>query len=562
MEIKYKKYKIPVLLLIVLLSAGCKKNFLDTRIDTEMTPEDLATNRGTIWAFASAFYIPINYGFQVLDNNMLAAISDEAQQTAASGNVYYFNRGVVNADINPLAFLYNDYYEGIRAANFFLDYAKNGEALMALNRDTVRDANGYQRDLATLRWYRAEAQIAKAYYYSELIKMYGGVPVVDSTLDKDPDPGRIPRSSYDEVVQYIVNLIDTYINELQEDWKTSDGFANQDGRFDRATALAIKARVLLYAASPLNNPGNDVVKWQKAASAAQALIDAKGYTIPENRNYGDLFAGNNPVQSPEVIFAIRRPDNNEVEMNNYPISTPGGRSGITPTHNLVSAYEYTGTPDPDNPYANRDPRLQSSVVVNGSWWNGREINEAAGGADDMNKSNTSRTGYYLKKFLTDDVNLIQGAATQHQWIIFRYTEALLNYAEAMNEAYGPDDLPDGYTITARQALMQVRRGASTDLPEITTADKDEFRNTVKHERRVELAFEDHRYWDLLRWKDAKAVLNQPIVGLKITKDGSGKYHYTTANVAERVFMDRNYRFPFSRNEIMNSNGTMSQNEGY
>lgn len=556
------KNKILILCLVMLLSAGCSKGFLDTRIDTEMTPGDLSTNRGTIWAFATAFYTPISYGFQVLDNNLLAAISDEAQQTASSGDVYYFNRGVINADINPLAHLYDDYYEGIRAANFFLEYAKNGEALMALNRDTVRDANGYHRDLSTLKWYRAEAQIAKAYYYAELIKMYGGVPIVPSTLDNDPDPANIPRSSYDEVVQYIVNLVDTYLNELQDDWKSADGFADQTGRFDRLTALAIKARVLLYAASPLNNPGNDVSKWQQAANAAGELINEKGYSPPQNRDYRKLFTGNNPVQSQEVIFAIRRPDNNLMEINNYPISTPGGRSGITPSHNLVSAYEYIGTPDPDYPYANRDPRLYASVVVNGSQWNGREINQAPGGSDDRNKNNSSKTGYYLKKFLTDQLNLVQGAATQHQWIVFRYAEVLLNYAEAMNEAYGPDVLPDGYTVTAREALMQVRRSASTDLPEIITVDKDAFRESVKRERRVELAFEDHRYWDLLRWKDAKTVLNQPIQGVTITKDGSGNYQYATTNVAERAFTDRNYHFPFSRNEIMNSGGTMSQNEGY
>lgn len=556
------KYKIVALFLVGALSFGCSKGFLDTRIDTELTPEDLATNRGTLWAFARAFYTPIRYGFEMLDNNMLAAISDEAQQTAASGNVYYFNRGIVNADINPLAYLYNEYYEGIRAANFFLEYAKNGEALIALNRDTVRDANNYRRDLRSLNWFRAEAQIAKAYYYAELIKMYGGVPIVAYTLDTDPNPGKTPRSSYDEVVQHIVNLIDTHLSELQDDWKTEDGLANQYGRFDQHTALAIKARVLLYAASPLNNPGNDVAKWQRAASAAHALIAAKNYTAGDNRNYRDFFVGNNPVGSRESIFIVRRPDNNEMEKNNYPISTPGGKSGITPSHNLVSAYEYIGTPDPDNPYANRDPRLQASIVVNGSQWNGREIDQAPGGSDDMAKSNTSRTGYYLKKSLTDELNLVQGAATQHQWTAFRHNEVLLNYAEAMNEAYGPDDLPEGYTLTARQALTRVRNIASTSLPPVTAAGKDAFRTAVKHERRIELAFEDHRYWDLLRWKDATTVLNQPIQGVKVTKDGSGKYQYTVNNVAERVFAERNYRFPFSRNEIMNSGGTMSQNEGY
>lgn len=555
-------YKLIYFILSVLVLVSCN-DFLDTRIDTNMTPKDLETNRGTLWAFAAAFYTPISYRFEILDNNLFAAATDEAQQTAASGDVYYFNKGIISADVNPLAYLYNEYYEGIRAANFFMEYAKEGEKLLALNRDTIRDVVNYQRDLKRLNWFRAESQIAKAYYYSELIKMYGGVPIVEETLDtKNANMGNLPRSSYDDVVDYIVRLIDNNLNRLQDDWRTEEGLINQTGSFDQTIALAIKSRTLLYAASPLNNPSNDVVKWQKAAQAAHDLITLNNYTMPENRNYRDLFVGNNPVQSQEVIFAIRRPDNNTMELNNYPISTPGGRSGVTPSHNLVSAYEYIGTPDPDNPYANRDPRLNASIVVNGSWWNGREINQASGGSDDMNKNNTSKTGYYLKKFLADELNLVQGAQTQHQWIVFRYAEIFLNYAEAMNEAYGPDALPAGFTLTAQQALNQVRRSASTSLSQITTTNKDEFRNAIKHERRIELAFEDHRFWDLLRWKDAMTVLNQPVQGVRITKNSDGDYQYQVVNVAERVFKERNYRFPFTRNEIKNSNGTMTQNEGY
>ncbi len=554
--------KLIYFLLSVIVLVGCG-DFLDTRIDTNMTPKDLETNRGTLWAFAAAFYTPISYGFEILDNNLFAAVTDEAQQTAASGNVYYFNKGIISADVNPLSYLYNEYYEGIRAANYFMEYAKEGEKLLSLNRDTIRDVVNYQRDLKRLNWFRAESQIAKAYYYSELIKMYGGVPIVEETLEaKSANVGNLPRSSYDDVVDYIVRLIDNNWNRLQDDWRTEEGLINQTGSFDQAIALAIKSRTLLYAASPLNNPSNDLIKWQKAAQAAHDLITFNNYTMPENRNYRDLFVGNNPVQSQEVIFVIRRPDNNAMELNNYPISTPGGRSGVTPSHNLVSAYEYIGTPDPDNPYANRDPRLDASIVVNGSWWNGREINQCSGGSDDMNKNNTSKTGYYLKKFLTDELNLVQGAQTQHQWIVFRYAEIFLNYAEAMNEAYGPDVLPAGFTLTAKQALDQVRRSASTSLPKITTTNKDEFRNAVKHERRIELAFEDHRFWDLLRWKDAMTVLNQPVQGVSVTKTSTGNYQYQVVNVADRVFMERNYRFPFTRNEIKNSNGTMTQNEGY
>lgn len=560
------KMKIKSKLIYVLISIfafGSCNDFLDTKIDTNMIPEDLETNRGTLWWFAAAFYTPITYGFQILDNNIFAAVTDEAQQTSTVGDVYYFNKGVINADVNPLSYLYNEYYEGIRAANYFVQYAQNGEELLKLNRDTVRDETNYRRDLRRLNWYRAESQIAKAYYYAELLKMYGGVPIVETLLDeKTESAGNLKRASYEEVVDYIVKLIDTNWQNLQDDWRTEDGFADQAGFFDQPTALAIKSRVLLYAASPLNNPTNDVVKWQRAAQAAHDLIELNNYTMPENRNYRNLFAGNNPVQSSEVIFVIRRPDDNTMELNNYPISTPGGKSGVTPSHNLVAAYEYIGAPDPENPYANRDPRLTASVVVNGSQWNGREIDQSPGGSDDMSKSNTSKTGYYLKKFLTDELNLVQGAQTQHQWVVYRYAEVFLNYAEAMNEAYGPDALPTGFSLTAREALNMVRRSASTSLPTVTASSKEEFRSAVKHERRIELAFEDHRYWDLLRWKDAMNVLNQPITGVKVTKNSAGKYQYQVVNVGERVFQERNYRFPFTRNEIKNSNGAMIQNEGY
>ncbi len=557
------KYKLTYLLLSALILGSCN-DFLDTRIDTNMTPEDLETNRGTLWGFATAFYTPITYGFQILDDNIFAAATDEAQQTSASGNVYYFTKGIINADVNPLSNLYREYYEGIRAANYFVEYAKDGEKLLALNRDTVREVLNYRRDLRRLKWYRAESQIAKAYYYAELIKMYGGVPIVETTSSdkKNQSAGKLPRAAYDDVVNLIVKLIDDNWQNLQDNWRTEDGLANMTGLFDQSVALAIKSRALLYAASPLNNPSGDIAKWQKAAQAAHDLIVLNHYTMPENRDYRELFVGNNPIQSEEVIFAIRRPDNNSMELNNYPISTPGGRSGATPSHNLVSAYEYIGTPDPVNPYANRDPRLNASVVVNGSQWNGRKIDQSPGGSDDMNKANTSKTGYYLKKFLTDELNLVQEAETQHQWVVFRYAEIFLNYAEAMNEAYGPDALPAGFTLTAVEALNQVRRSASTSLPEVVTADKDEFRKAVKHERRIELAFEDHRYWDLLRWKDAMTVLNQPVTGVKVTKDNADEYQYQVVNVGERVFMERNYRFPFTRNEIRNSNGTMTQNEGY
>ncbi|MBC7653564.1 MAG: RagB/SusD family nutrient uptake outer membrane protein, partial [Oligoflexus sp.] len=169
------------------------------------------------------------------------------------------------------------------------------------------------------------------------------------------------------------------------------------------------------------------------------------------------------------------------------------------------------------------------------------------------------------KFLNDNLNLVQNATAQHNWVVYRYAEVLLNYAEAMNEAYGADN-NNGYTKTARQAINEVRARSSMPVINIaSTTSKDGFRVAVKHERRIELAFEGHRYWDLLRWKDAATVLNQPIIGVKVTKVSSNPnvWSYQKVNVATRKFnLAANYFYPFTRTEIVNSKGALVQNPGY
>ena len=541
---------------IALVSSACS-GFLDTSIDRNSTGATIATNYSAIWGFGRAVYTPIGYGFGMIDSNIFATASDEAQQTSAQSTVIYFNKGMLNENVNPLFTYYRNYYEGIRAANFFLDYVGDGkgEEMLAQNRNLVTDKVNYERDLQSLAWFKAEAHVARAYYYSELAKMYGGVPIIESHVD---DGTMVVRSSYEDVVAYVVNEIDTYKSELAVNW---DDFKDREGRFTLGVALAIKARTLLYAASPLHNPTNDVKKWEAAAAAANELISNTelGYSL--DPSYASYFIGGNPLTSPETIYCVRRSQSNNMEKNNYPIATQGGKSGATPTHNLVAAYEYIGTPDPTNPYANRDPRLAASVVTNGSTWNGRTIDQSAGATDDMANANASKTGYYLKKFLTDNLNLVQGQVAQHNWVAYRWAEVLLNYAEAMNEAYGPDAAPAGYTLTARQALQQVRDRASSKLPKVFASDKESFREVVKHERRVELAFEDHRYWDLLRWKDAMDVLNKPVLGVAVTKTETG-WSYEVKEVATRTFHERNYYLPFLRSEIENSKNTLEQNPNY
>lgn len=552
------KHHILIATALILSMSSCE-DFLDTSLDTNQTNETLATDRSTIWAFANAFYSPIHNGYSAIDGNIFASASDEAQQASASSDVIYFNKGMVNANVNPLSYHYTNCYEGIRAANYFLDYVADGKgkALLELNRNLVTDAESYKRDLLSLDWYIAEAHIARAYYYAELIKMYGGMPIVEQTMSQN-DGQMIGRSSYEECVEYIVKEIDTWKDKLAKDW---NNYADREGRFTLGAALAIKSRVLLYAASPLHNPTDDNAKWVRAAQAANEFLKCGDIDYHLDPSYSNYFKGEASLTSQETIFLVRREASNNLEKANYPIATPGGKSGVCPTENLVSQYEYIGEPDASNPYANRDPRLAASIVTNGSQWNGRTIAQAAGETDDMAKANASPTGYYLKKFLTDELNLIQGQTAQHNWVAYRYAEILLNYAEAMNEAFGPNNVPDGYVMSAKEALQKVRDRASVSLPAINSSSIETFRNAVKHERQIEFAFEDHRYWDLLRWKDAMTVLNKPVQGVKISKSGD-KYFYTVVDVASRKFYERNYFLPLLHSEIEKSNGTLSQNPNY
>lgn len=551
---------------------SCKKDFLDTRIDTSQTKETLNTNYSTLISFANAPYNYLRNEFTIIDNNLFAPVSDEAVQTATGGSsVVLFNNGSWNSASNPDNY-YSGYYYGIRSANDFLEQSVDYKRLLAINRDTISAAAkiNYNNDVLNMGWYRGEAHILRAWYYFELSKRYGAVPFVTKALSINDDLN-IPKTSYDSIINFIVTEVDTYKDSLQVNWKTS-AFTNNEGRLSKGAALALKARALLYAASPLHNTTNDITRWQKAAAAANDLIvfatatGGGGYAL--DANYGNYFIGSNMLTaangSNETIWAIRYTAGNTLETNNYPIATPGGKSGITPSENLVAEYEYKGTPDPTDPYKNRDPRLAASIVTNNSSWTGRTIDESPTGADNMSQVNASRTGYYLKKFLTNSLNLTQGGTAVHNWPAFRYGEMLLLYAEAMNEAYGPDD-NHSYNLTARAALNAVRNRTGVAMPAVTTTtapDQTTLRDAVKHERRIELAFENYRYWDLLRWKDAETVLKQPIKGVSVTKNGT-QFVYTPITVENRVFdASKMYYYPLPQSEIAKSKGVLQQNTGW
>ncbi len=549
-----KRLIIAILVVMPLLFTACEKA-LDNRIDTDLTPEQVFVNYDRIKAIGFGVYNYVPLGYNRVNNAFLAGATDEAEHTFLNSSIQDFNFGFWGPFSNPEA-TYTHFYQGIRSANLFLEKTLNYKQIVARDTFTNEGKVIYNRHVSDLGWMRGEVRFLRAYLYFELIKRYGGVPLVTKTLALN-EGADIPRSSYQDVVKYISDECDAVKDSVRIEWL---GFSdNETGRVTKGTVLALKSRTLLYAASPLNNPGNDGVKWQEAAKAARDVITMNKYSL--FNNYQDLFLTPNSFRSNEIIFSRRYGNTNNVERENFPIGTPGGQSGTTPSQNLVDAYEKLPGWSAANPYALRDPRLNATVVVNNSNWNGRIIELWTGGRDGKGVERASKTGYYLKKFLSNPLDLVNNQSTVHAWILFRYAEILLNYAEAMNEAYGPDN-PFTYGLTARQAVNMVRARSGVAMPPVVALNQSDMREKIRHERRIELAYEEHRFWDTRRWKIGESTLGAPLLGIEVTRGSTGAFTYNTIEVEKRIFEQKMYLYPIPQLEINKSNGLITQNPNW
>jgi hypothetical protein len=330
--------------------------------------------------------------------------------------------------------------------------------------------------------------------------------------------------------------------------------------------MALKARTLLYAASPLQNTSGEQSKWIAAATASKSIIDSAFYTL--DGNFANVI---NSLTTPELIFERRQGPTNSFERANFPIGYEGGNTGTCPTQNLVDAFEMQATGlgideagsgyDPSDPYAGRDPRLNHTVLINGSIWKGDTLEIWNGGLNGPPVRYATKTGYYLKKYLIEAVSLSPSnpSTRDHTWVLFRYGEVLLNYAEAMNEAYGPEAMGSGsLTMTALEAVNMIRaRAGMPDFP--TGLSQSEFREKLRNERRVELAFEDHRFWDIRRWKIGNTTTG--IYGVDIEKDALDVLSFTPKTVETRVWDDKMYLYPIPQSEIY-INSSLTQNSGW
>jgi len=492
----------------------------------------------------------------------LAGATDEAQYALESGAVNnYVNGGWSPA--NPNSTIWDRSYTAIAEACMYLEKIHQTDIS-----EWEHNAN-YDNWIRQMEMFPYELRFLRAYFYFNLFRTYGDVPLVTTTLT-NAQANNIKRTPADEIVKFIVDEIDEIAPHLPVTYATEAG--TEIGRATRVAAYALKARTLLYAASPLFNPTNDKAKWAAAAEACKFILDNAGAWGLKLSSYGTLW-GHDAFFNQELIFGIGRNASNSFEMAHYPIGVENGSSGTCPTQSFVDQYEYQdngqtfaqrypGSIDLNtvNPYEGLDPRFALTVVKNGDEWpsNGSQkkaIETFVGGFNASPKYGATPTGYYLKKYVDGScVTTADNPVTRrHTWIIFRLAEFYLNYAEAVYNATGSAN-DATYGMTANEAINVLRKRSDINMPEFTE-DGEAWVERYERERLVELAFENHRFYDVRRWKKGA----QYFKNIQVANISSSLQ--LTRSTVNRQWDDKYYLYPIPQSEIK-KNPNLEQNPGW
>ena len=552
--------KIKTILIILIASvslSGC--DFLDFDESQGKTKEEAYSYFENIAGMTSAIYRKVPVDFGVISGALRESATDNAVYTWNSNAVYdiYSNAW---SPLNTVDNRWSEYYEVIHDANSLLENYSE-EKLERFKWDV-----NYEDNLKKSRMYLNEVKVLRALYYFELAKRFGDVPLLTRTYSME-EVNSVEKTPFAEVIKFVADQCYEISKNLPVDQKE---FFGQTGRVTQGAALAIRARALLYAASPLfAGDGDAADKWKAAAKAAYDVISLGRYSLP-NISVEPLYNGGNDfLKSSQLIFEFRANESSTFEERNLPMGFEGATGGNTPTQNLVDdydlltgeAFDWSNVKHVANMYydkdmkATRDPRLYKNIICNGMTYKGVVIQPLQGGKHGAPIDGATMTGYYLKKLMNETVSLdpVKPVKKEHHFPTYRYAEILLNYAEAMNEWKGPDGTDNDYcVISARTALNQVR--AAANMPNITEMDPIVFRKKIRKERRIELAFEDHRFWDIRRWKEGSVVEN--IYGVKM-ENGI----YKKEIVQKRIWKDKMYLYPIPQNEIF-LNGNLLQNPGW
>ncbi len=570
------------------LMTSCS-DMLDKTPLTEISQEDLWNDPALIQAYANSVYNQVGHGWT---ESMLSSACDETELTWLRGcELTNFSR-ISPSDLGRM----NGAWWGWDNRGWGTKWNNITKANTIL--ENIDDAPFSDESLR--QRIKGEVKYLRVFEYNDLITRWGAMPVITRTFTIADDELIMDqeRASYAECVDFMVKELDEVIdnNMLPATFSGADY-----GRATSVAAKALKARILLYAASDLmnvnvkapevgyTNPSAD--RWQRAATACsqalQAALDA-GYGLysgtgsPET-DYQKLFLDTSEGNK-EVIFARMGTESSlgdnlcGLEQYNYP-NGYGGWGGNCPLQELVDDYEvlengvarkfdWNNATDAASPYENRDPRFYASILYDGAMWQGRQLetffdvdesgNEIGGGRDSrygIDSWNTSPTGYNLKKFLDESYNSNSWQFTAKNFIWIRVAELYLNKAEALYHI--------GDEEGAREALRPVR--ARAGMPAITSSGEQLLKD-IKHERRIELAFEEHRYFDVRRWKEGPENLGRTVHAVYISRYPDGHKTYRVDKLrsdigGDRIFDEKIYWCPIPKSEI-DKNPKLTQNPGY
>lgn len=548
-----KKNRNLLITILVVLTSGCS-DMLDIKPTTFISDEAIWEDKNLINQFVANTYGSMLCGFNRCTagyeqdwsmswaGNLDAATDDFA--SVSDGPIYtQLNKDAITAQSCPFVEeIWNQEYKVIRKCNIIIERAPGVD-------ERILSATEKKR-------VEAEARFLRAFCHFELARTFGKAPLIVKAQSLT-DELQVAPSSFADIVKFVKEECDLYADNLLLSYSDDEA-----GHATKGAFLALKSRALLYLASPLNS-SDDSRKWADAAQAAQDVMDLDIYKLYKltDTPYRSM-AFDKTAANKEVIFERRftfpEAPHNIHMMWSLDAVDAGSWNGLYPTQNLVDAYETVNgklTTDPTNsmynkqdPYTNRDARFYQSIIYNGSTWETHRMSMVTNTVDPSKNGSCkpqlgkARCGYGPKKFIEEldpSTNLYGGYAQSNNWPYIRYAEVLLNYAEAKNEELAAPD-PSVYL-----AINEVRsRSGQPDLP--SGLSKIEMRERIKNERRIELLLEEHRFYDLRRWKDGD-VLAEPIMGMNIYDDNV-TLRYEVSKVEDRIFNGTHYYLPIPLKE--------------
>jgi hypothetical protein len=533
-----------VLLIFSISFTSCKK-FL------EVTPKDQVTD-GSLWSTTDNATLFLNNIYSAIPTLPTSDPWDNFSDNSLNGQAGRVSTNVYGPGLYTPSNAPNTWgnYTNIRRCNLFIE---------KVTASTLADS-----------WKKgalAEARFLRAFFYSRLWIYHGGVPVITDVLNQSEQGDEIfrPRNTSEETFAFIQKEL----TEIEMDLPVTAGA----GKATRGAALTLRGVCELFNASPLKNPSNEKARWTAAAATFKKVIDLNKYSLFADYNTMWFEANNNNV---EVIFA--RQHLGGTSLANYrdgeigPRFVRGSLTGWghqNPTQDIVDEYfmanglaitDPGSGYDPQKPYVGREKRFYESIVYDGSEWLGDifVMKQGVGSlnATDLNNSSIStRTGYYIRKGINPQYAGAQNNGNSANWIIFRYAEVLLSYAEAQNEAVGPDQ-------SVHDAINAIR--ARVSLPKLpTNLSQAQMKAAIHKERRVELAFEEKRLPDLLRLKLAEVKLNGTVHAMKIELVGGNPVYTVVPAGGGNKFFDpaKHYLLPIPQSAI-DKNPQLQQNPGY